>query len=399
MEYKTGDLQHVLTRCGEASAMPDAVGQTALFYAVQRPVDAEARLVTERLIRESNLDPVRKDFGGQSPLFYAAAVGNIDTVKYLVSECGCAANENDNLSQSPLFYASRDGRSAVVRFLLEQYPAQANDIDRNGQTALFYAARENHKEVCSILIEFGASVDHRDLTGRRPSYFARLANHNDLAEYLESFSRDSSSDTRKRYRVVLESSEGANLTPSVEQLEELERRFPEICVWAKTGPIATGLAIPLTPPSPASKAPQPAHLVRKKQPPPAPAPKPIWMTIARQIVSDIFKQEHAWIFLRPVDPIRDQCPDYLRVIPQPMDFGTIRKKMGKYMNKSEFLADVDLIFGNCKIYNKPGTLPDVLCQRTETFYKSLLEQYNFEAIPDSTNVKEDTSFLHTKSPE
>jgi hypothetical protein len=79
----------------------------------------------------------------------------------------------------------------------------------------------------------------------------------------------------------------------------------------------------------------------------------------------------------------DQCADYLTVIKSPMDFGTIRKKISKYSEKAEFISDCNLVFSNCRIYNKPGTLPAVLCERVDAYWKQLLEQYSFDAIPDS----------------
>jgi hypothetical protein len=101
------------------------------------------------------------------------------------------------------------------------------------------------------------------------------------------------------------------------------------------------------------------------------------------MVSELFKKEDAWIFLRPVDPVRDMCPDYLSVIKQPMDLSLIRKKLGKYEQKGEFIADMELMFSNCTTYNKPGTLPEVLCRRVEAVWKDLLERNSFVQLPDS----------------
>ena len=382
MEFKTGDLHRVLSICAEASPVPDAIGQTALFYAVQRPSDSEARGVADCLISVAGIDPSRKDFGGQSPLFYAAAVGNVETIKLLLS-AGCDANERDNLGQTPLFYASRDGRIEVVRYLLSA-GSNPNQTDRNAQTALFYAARENRRDICQLLIDNGASAEYVDLTGRRAAYFAKLAGHSELAAWLSSLEEPEdleNPDRRKRCRLVFVSADGAHLTPSVEQLEWIEAKFPEICVWAKDGPIATSLAIP----APVRTAPSSFKGFPKKKAAPAPpAPKPIWMTAARQMVSEVFKKEDAWIFVRPVDPVKDMCPDYLTVIKEPMDFGTIRRKMGKYANKAEFSRDVGLVFSNCRSYNKPGTLPEVLCARVEAFWKDLETRYSFAQIPDSS---------------
>lgn len=384
-EFKTGPLNEVLSMCMGASTIPDGIGQTALFYAVQRPMDPEAVQVADRLITDAGIDPLRKDFGGQSPLFYAVAAGNFETVKLLITNHHCPPNEADNLLQTPLFYAARDGRTNMVEFLI-QAGANPCHIDRNGQTPLFYAARENRKAVVDILVSHGALADHVDAAGRRASYFAKLANHNDLAQHLQSLEEQASSNPngRKRYRLVFVNASGVQQTPTLEQLEWIEKEYPDICVWSKTGPIATTVALPISVTTNETVAARSRQSVTLKKKAPAPAPVPVWVTVGRQMVSEIFKKEDAWIFLRPVDPLRDMCPDYLTMIKEPMDFSTIRKKMSKYSNKAEFLHDCDLVFSNCKTYNKPGTLPEVLGSRVELFWKDLVDRYSFHQLPDST---------------
>jgi hypothetical protein len=393
MEFKTGNYDQVLSMCAQASNMADGVGQTALFYAVQRPVDSEAAQVAQRLISEANMDPLRKDFGGQSPLFYAVACGNNETVKVLISQHNANANESDNLLQTPLFYAARDGRLELVKYLVDS-KANPSHVDRNGQTPLFYAARENRREVVDFLLASGASPEHIDAAGRHASYFAKLAQHFALADHLDSLNQsveNNSTSGRKRYRMVVVGADGSHQTPTVEQLEWIESKFPEICVWSKTGPIATSIVQqppPLSTVGGSNKRPKQSSSggPKKSSQPDKPAslPPPVWMTVARQMVTEIFKKEDAWIFLRPVDPLRDMCADYLSVIKEPMDFSTIRKKMSKYQNKGEFLRDAGLVFSNCKTYNKPGTLPEVLGSRVELFWNELVDRYSFNQLPDTT---------------
>lgn len=382
MEYKTGNVEHVLSICHEASAMPDALGQNPLFFAVQRASDSEARQIAERLI--AVVDPSRKDFGGQSPLFYAAAAGNLETVRLLL-DSGCDKEEADTLNQTPLFYASRDGRIEVVSLLIQR-GANASHIDRNGQTPLFYAARENQRAIIDLLIANKASVEHVDVAGRKPSYFAKLGGHVALAEYLESGPLAPSEDGsgRKRCRLVFVAPDGSHLNPTADQLEWMENKFPDICVWTKSGPISTGIvASPVSPPPVPSRSGGSFPKKKEKAPVAVPAPRPVWVTVARQIVSELVKKEDAWIFLRPVDPVRDMCPDYLSVIKQPIDLGSIRRKLGKYELKSEFVSDMELMFSNCTTYNKPGTLPEVLCRRVETLWRDLLDRNSFLQLPDA----------------
>ena len=68
-------------------------------------------------------------------------------------------------------------------------------------------------------------------------------------------------------------------------------------------------------------------------------------------------QNHKWAgpFLRPVDPVALNIPDYFSIIKQPMDLGTIQKNIENHIltSKEEFAAAVQLVFSNAVLYNKP----------------------------------------------
>uniref|UniRef100_M4BP05 Bromo domain-containing protein n=1 Tax=Hyaloperonospora arabidopsidis (strain Emoy2) TaxID=559515 RepID=M4BP05_HYAAE len=57
------------------------------------------------------------------------------------------------------------------------------------------------------------------------------------------------------------------------------------------------------------------------------------------------------MFSRPVDPELDGCPNYLSVIDQPMDLGTIRSRA-----KAKLYRDVELVWQNCRTFNAPNTM-------------------------------------------
>ncbi|KAL7613735.1 hypothetical protein Lser_V15G04832 [Lactuca serriola] len=67
------------------------------------------------------------------------------------------------------------------------------------------------------------------------------------------------------------------------------------------------------------------------------------------------KDTHA-VFSDPVDP--NELPDYHEIIKQPMDFGTVRRKLdeGLYSNLEELEADVYLICSNAMQYNSSDTI-------------------------------------------
>jgi ankyrin repeat protein len=53
-----------------------------------------------------------------------------------------------------------------------------------GQTPLYYAARRGHLDLCKMLIEKGADVNHLDNSGKTAVEYARKAKFMDVAEYL-----------------------------------------------------------------------------------------------------------------------------------------------------------------------------------------------------------------------
>lgn len=64
------------------------------------------------------------------------------------------------------------------------------------------------------------------------------------------------------------------------------------------------------------------------------------------------------VFNSPVDPIEQGIPDYLNVIKNPQDFGSIRSKLisGFYVSPTPVINDIRTVFSNAMIYN-PSTHP------------------------------------------
>ncbi|KAI3459951.1 hypothetical protein Pfo_016614 [Paulownia fortunei] len=74
------------------------------------------------------------------------------------------------------------------------------------------------------------------------------------------------------------------------------------------------------------------------------------------ILDRLQKKDTYGVFSEPVDP--NELPDYFEIIEQPMDFGTVRKKLddGAYKNLEELEADVLLICSNAMQYNASDTV-------------------------------------------
>ncbi|KAJ1720646.1 hypothetical protein LPJ53_004754, partial [Coemansia erecta] len=82
-----------------------------------------------------------------------------------------------------------------------------------------------------------------------------------------------------------------------------------------------------------------------------------WRALCNRVLLHLQAQPSALEFMAPVDPIRQGVPTYFDVIKQPMDMGTVRKKLDRsqYSTPREFLTDLQLILSNCFLFNSPDT--------------------------------------------
>ncbi|KAM7492714.1 hypothetical protein LguiA_035635 [Lonicera macranthoides] len=74
------------------------------------------------------------------------------------------------------------------------------------------------------------------------------------------------------------------------------------------------------------------------------------------ILDKLQKKDIYGVYAEPVDP--EELPDYHDVIKRPMDFATVRRKLGngKYTTLEQFESDVFLICTNAMQYNAPDTI-------------------------------------------
>ena len=96
--------------------------------------------------------------------------------------------------------------------------------------------------------------------------------------------------------------------------------------------------------------------------------------------------QHGWVFNSPVDPIELGLPDYFEVIKQPMDLGSIRKKLenGCYHSLDDFHDHVHITFDNAMLYNPEGSV--VYNMANEMKMKFVVD---FENLMKQLNAEED----------
>jgi bromodomain-containing factor 1 len=103
------------------------------------------------------------------------------------------------------------------------------------------------------------------------------------------------------------------------------------------------------------------------------------LTFCSAVLRELMKKTNShlnWPFMLPVDPVALNIPDYFDVIKQPMDLGTIRKKIdsGMYNRADQFESDVRLIFSNCYTYNPPESDVCKMARELESIFGQKMSQ-------------------------
>ncbi|XP_015434365.1 PREDICTED: bromodomain-containing protein 2-like isoform X2 [Dufourea novaeangliae] len=163
-------------------------------------------------------------------------------------------------------------------------------------------------------------------------------------------------------------------------VEERER----LCNIPKTsapGKTSTTPAVPAKEPPPRDEPPvEPVNGV--VQPPVVPPPnRPGRVTnqlqfLQKGVLKPVWKHQFAWPFQQPVDAKKLNLPDYHKLIKQPMDLGTIKKRLENtyYWSGKECIQDFNTMFTNCYVYNKPGEDVVVMAQALEKLFLTKVAQ-------------------------
>jgi hypothetical protein len=99
--------------------------------------------------------------------------------------------------------------------------------------------------------------------------------------------------------------------------------------------------------------------------------------VCRTILGKLMDHPGGWLFHQPVDPVLFGIPDYFDVIRNPMDLGTVKKKLTNksYFGTDEFAADVRLTFSNAMKYNPPGNQVHTVAEQLNIMFDSEWKLY------------------------
>ena len=90
------------------------------------------------------------------------------------------------------------------------------------------------------------------------------------------------------------------------------------------------------------------------------------------------------VFSKPVDPVLDNCPDYHKIIKNPMDLGTVRKNLNsdKYRSVREWRNDMELIWENARLFNGDDSIITTCAEQLKQVYQKLSETIGENQVED-----------------
>ncbi|CAB3360095.1 Hypothetical predicted protein [Cloeon dipterum] len=115
--------------------------------------------------------------------------------------------------------------------------------------------------------------------------------------------------------------------------------------------------------------------------------------LLRNVLKALWQHRYSWPFQQPVDAKKLNLPDYYKIIKTPMDMGTVKKRLENnfYQSANECINDMNTMFTNCYVYNKPQEDVVHMAKTLEKLFLSKLSQMPKEEVeldlPASKNAK------------
>ncbi|KAE8585175.1 hypothetical protein XENTR_v10021235 [Xenopus tropicalis] len=120
------------------------------------------------------------------------------------------------------------------------------------------------------------------------------------------------------------------------------------------------------------------------------------------VMKSLWKHQFSWPFRQPVDAVKLGLPDYHKIIKQPMDMGTIKKRLENnyYWSALECMQDFNTMFTNCYIYNKPTDDIVLMAQSLEKMFLQKVAQMPQEEqeIPNTASKIKNVKISKTSGP-
>lgn len=423
-EGRTEALQ-TLMKLGADPNIPDLNGQTALFYAAR-----EGKLGAVQILLTYGANPSLKDKQRRSALTFARQGGHVDVIKLLKTplskssggtvvspspvatptgttvptpsaSSGGEVGGTTTISASSTIDPAAGSQSASTAIFFSSLPTaelssnscSSGTTTVSDSTSVVIAAYPVNTSVvygltpsgssCTSMISSSVSSSFAEassasscnniISPHAPTYesnsnhiFAAISKRTHCVLKTPTTSMTSSEPSgllRKKYKLQYRPS-GVDCAAGVlwldaplAKVEQFERIFPKIAIWPKN--VSSFDMNPNTP----------DPLKRE------------WTTAALSLVQDLSRYEGGHVFEKLVDVKKNNCPDYYEIVKNPTSFSCIKGKLRKFAYElvEDFIADVNLVFSNCRLYNNPNSWVSLVGAQLEKYFNNQILVRNFES--------------------
>ena len=109
------------------------------------------------LVNEYKLDPYVEDSIGMQAVHYAAQVGTIDVLEYLIKDCGCDLSTVGGIHNENVFHHSAwDGHYSLIKYIIDCYPQYTSllhSTDDDNALTIHYACTSGVIQLVTFLID------------------------------------------------------------------------------------------------------------------------------------------------------------------------------------------------------------------------------------------------------
>ncbi|MCM2558932.1 ankyrin repeat domain-containing protein [Alcaligenes faecalis] len=154
----------------------DSKGNPSLMLAIRN----KSWKVVDTLLANRQTNVNIENEARETPMMYLALMGETARLRDLQARGG----QVNRVGWSPLHYAASKGHEETVRYLLSQ-KAIVNAPAPDGTSPLMMAALSGKRAVVDVLLAAGADPSMQNAQGLSPADWARSANHEQLASYLD----------------------------------------------------------------------------------------------------------------------------------------------------------------------------------------------------------------------
>ncbi len=178
----------IFTACGEDDS-------PAMFEELKLAISTKDEAAVQRILEENPEIVEKKDDMGNSPLHYAAHMGDTSLIQLILDKGGDIDSANKR-GLRPIIFAVNNGDRKTVKYLVEK-GSDINSPDVSGLSPVDWALYSRHPEIATFLVERGARFDISQPGITRLFNFSAFKDNTDVLTWL--LGKGYSSSRRDKY--------------------------------------------------------------------------------------------------------------------------------------------------------------------------------------------------------